>query len=145
MKKILLIAILVLAIGGILYYFKYEQSGNSPDQSSFSKMLLGSWKIDTVVSYRKDTTVIPELLALAANNSFKKYECIFGNDGSIKTKIGDSTVPIILKYALKDSTTLVIEGGSLTSAVEMKITSLDENSFTVLSPEGTSFRFQKQK
>lgn len=145
MKKIILVAVLLAASGGALYYLLNTKQLITPQNNSFKQILLGEWKIDSVALSKKNSGNAIALFALALDSNFLKYTYDFKQNGTITKKLGDSTLAKKHTYQLKDSATIVFtEGDSDSESFELKLSSKEKNGFVLMDKDSTNYYFKRQ-
>lgn len=145
MKKIILAVILLAAAGGAVYYFLSSKRASVPQQTSFKQMLLGEWKIDSVALSKNGSGNAIALFAMALDSNFLKHTYEFKDDGSIITKLGDSTLAEKNNYQLKDSVTIVFtEGNGIAESFELKRSAKENEWFVLMDKDSTNYYFKKQ-
>ncbi len=146
MKKIILVAVLLAASGGALYYLLNTKQLITPQNNSIKQILLGEWKIDSVALSKKDSGNVIALFALALDSNFLNYTYDFKEDGAIIKKLGDSIYTEKNSYQLKDSATIVFtEDDSDSESFVFKLASKEKNGFVLMDKDSTNYYFKRKE
>lgn len=144
MKKLFMVAIVLAALGGALYYL-FEMRQSKPTTDSFQENLLGNWKIDSVALRTKDSGNVPGLMFMALDTNFLNYTYKFTTDGSVEKNLGDSLVEK-LNYQMKDSVQLTfVASDSTKEEFNNRVVSFDKQQFTLLASDSSLLFFKRQK
>jgi hypothetical protein len=144
MKKLFMVAIVLAALGGALYYF-FEMRKTKPAPVSFRENLIGTWKIDSVATSKKDSGNVLGLMIMALDSNYLNYTYKFTTDGSVEKNLGDSLVEK-LSYQMKDSAQITfVAGDSTKEEFNNAVVSFDKQQFTLLASDSSLLFFKRQK
>jgi hypothetical protein len=143
MKKLFVVAIILAALGGALYYY-FEMRTSKPSPVSFQEQLIGTWKMDSVALGDKDSGNVIGLMILALDSNYLNYTYTFATDDVVEKKLGDSIVEK-LNYKLQDSVRLTfIATDSTKEEFNNTIISFDKQQL-ILRASDSSLLFFKRK
>jgi hypothetical protein len=144
MKKLIIAAVLIAALGGALYYF-FEMRKPNLKNPVFKEEVIGTWKIDSVALSTKDSGNVLGLSILAIDSNYHNYLYQFSTDGFVEKKLGDSLVEKLI-YQLKDSALITfVAGDSTKEEFNNSIISFDKQQFTLMASDSSILFFKKQK
>jgi len=142
--KIIVTVLLIAALGvGIYFYINKKQSGHS---SNTKELILGTWKIDSLVA--KDSSdllsKLPGGLVRISDTSLNKYEIEFRKDSlilqTLKGKTEDTS-----HYEFLDENALLIWSNSDTAKEKYTLNNMDASKFIMLGKDSARFFFKKIK
>jgi hypothetical protein len=146
MKKILLVAILVAAAGGALYYFVEIKKHPVQQEVNPGLIMKGLWQVDSVVLSKKNSSESMVMMVLSLDSNFKNYTYDVKDDSTILKKTGDSILAENIRYHLKDSTGIVITNGGVDAQpVELTITTREKERIVLMDTDSSFYYFTRKK
>jgi len=148
MKKIILAVILLAAAGGGIYYLlkkkKVEYSSTTIDK----ELVIGKWKIDSLVAQKDATNVGLALLLFAMDSNAKKQVYDFQINGQVFVSLPNDTLSKKDTSAFtwgKDKELLWKEKHSDSAAELMLVIKLGKRDLVLRSADSTLVYFKKVK
>jgi hypothetical protein len=146
MKKIILAVILVAATGGIAYYLL--QKKKQEDISIPKELVIGKWKIDSLVAKNDSTTNGLALLLFALDSNARKEVYDFQTNGQVFISLpndSSSTKDTSSFGWGKHKEILWKDKHSDPVAESMTVIKLDKNDLVLRSADSTLVYFKKVK
>ena len=146
MKKIILAVILLAAAGGIAYYLL--QKKNHENLSINKELVIGKWKIDSLVSQKDSTKDGLALLLFAMDSNEKKQVYDFQTNGQVFVSLPNDSLSMkdTSSFAWgKDKELLWKEQHSDPVAESMTVIKLDKKELVLRSADSTLVYFKKVK
>jgi hypothetical protein len=140
--KSLFIVLLLAAIGvGVYFYFSQKQKSSS---SNRKELILGRWKVDSIVNGNSDTSMHTGRFFSALDSSFKNYEVDFQNEGLIfQTHNGE--MKDTSHYEFDDHGNLLSWSNNDSVKTKWNIERLGSLTLILKDRDGASFHLRRRK
>ena len=146
MKKIILAVILLAAAGGIAYYLL--QKKKHENLSINKELVIGKWKIDSLVSQKDSTKDGLALLLFAMDSNARKEVYDFQTNGQVFVSLPNDSLSMkdTSSFAWgRDKELLWKEKHSDSAAELMTVIKLDKKELVLRSADSTLVYFKKVK
>ena len=146
MKKIILAVILVAAVGGIAYYLL--QKKKQENLTINKELVIGKWKIDSLVTTKDSTKDGLALLLFAMDSTAKKQVYDFQTNGQVIVSLPNDTLSKkdTSSFAWgKEKELLWKEKYSDSATESMTVIKLDKKDLVLQSADSTLIYFKKVK
>lgn len=147
MKKIILAVILLAAAGGGIYYLLQKKKQTEPTTIN-KELVLGRWKIDSLVSQKDSTEDGLALLLFAMDSTAKNEIYDFQNDGKVIVSVASDTIAkkdTSCFFWGRDNKFLWKEKITDTVVDTMSVVKLDKQEFVLQSSDSTLIYLKKLK
>ena len=148
MKKLILAVILVAAVGGVAYYLLQKKKQDNPVTTIDKELVIGKWKIDSLVSQKDSTKDGLALLLFAMDSNARKQVYDFQTNGRVFVSLPNDTLSKkdTSSFAWgKDKELLWKDNYSDSTSESMTVIKLDKKDLVLLSADSTLIYFKKVK
>ena len=148
MKKIILAVILLAAAGGAAYYLLQKKKQDNHITTINKELVIGKWKIDSLVSQKDSTKDGLELLLFAMDSNARREVYDFQTNGQVFVSLPNDTLSKkdTSSFAWGDDKELLWKDNHSDAATEsMTVIKLDKNDFVLRFAASVLIYFKKTK
>ena len=148
MKKIILAVILLAAAGSGIYYLLQKKKVENSLTTIDKELVIGKWKIDSLVSQKDSTKDGLELLLFAMDSNARREVYEFQTNGQVFVSLPNDTLSKkdASSFAWGDDKELLSKDNHSDAATEsMTVIKLDKNDFVLRFAASVLIYFKKTK
>jgi len=148
MKKTILAVILVTAVGGGAYYLLQKKKQDNPVPMINKKLVIGKWKIDSLVSPKDSTKDGLALLLFAIDSNVRNQVYDFQTNGQVFISLPTDSLSKKDTSSFtwgKDNEIVWKEKYSDSTTESMTVIKLDKKDLVLQSADSTLVYFKKVK
>lgn len=140
MKNVFIVLLLAAIGAGVYFYFSKRQKPSSNPQ----ELILGIWKVDSVVDKRDESSMVRDGLLSALDSTLKNYEIEFQKDILI-SQTHDGEMKDTSLYEFHDGRNLSTWGRNDTAKTKWSIQRIDSTRLIVRDQDSALFYLQRMK